>query len=161
MYVCYVCMYVMYVCMSLHTFIYITHFISQNHLKYKILHAKAKKRCQKSWKSFKMTKKGGTSLFSKNTKITKIPLCFSSKLPNQKLYKPLPALKFPSVEWGRFYWKRLKVVRRDTIDLQIMYISIYVYMYICICVYVYRCIYSHMYICICVYTGWAKSGIQN
>ena len=104
MYVCNVCMYVMYVCMSLHTFIYIHYaFYKQNHLKYTIFQTKAKKRCQKSWKSSKMTKKGRTSLFFKNTKIIKIPLCFSSKLPNQKLYKPLPGLKFPKLEWGRFF----------------------------------------------------------
>ena len=133
MYVCNVCMYVMYVCMlcmyvcrCIHLYIHYA-FYKQNHLKYTILQAKSKKRCQKSWKSSKMTKKGRTSLFFQNTQIIKIPLCFSSKLPNQKLYKPLPGLKFPKLEWGRFCRKRLKVIRRDLIDLQIMCIYIYIY----------------------------------
>ena len=126
MYVCMLCMYVCYVCMYVVTYIYIyiTHFISKiiwNIQFYKPNQRKGVKNHENHTPEMALHKKSVHVGFFKKPKIIKIPLCFSSKLPNQKLYKPLPGLKFPKLEWGRFCWKKLKVVRRDPIDLQIIY----------------------------------------
>ena len=139
MYVCYVCMYVV-----TYIYIYITHFISKIIWNIQFYKPNQRKGVKNHENHLKWPKKAAPRCFSKTPKSTKFHYVFPLKLPNPKLYKPLSALKFPSVEWGRLCWKRLKVVRRDPIDLQIIYIYIYIYTHI----HTHTHIYIYIYVCV-------------